>query len=129
LSIVEDTEDGHQKDLKAIVSAPSQILSVARSFLKETEDYNVGKSMVAAADGILHRGCHQTSERLVADVIVVGNIGASIAVHLRQKGLKEILVCDINPSLMMVASSRGFKTSRMVVLYHCPRNKDSNKHN
>jgi adenosylhomocysteinase len=111
LGIVEDTENGHQKYLKAIPLTPSRIISVARSFLKETEDYNVGKSIVEAADTILRRGSHQIMERLVAGVIGFGKIGASIAIHLRQKGIKEILVCDINPSLTMFASSRGFKTT------------------
>ena len=34
-----------------------------RSFLKETEDYNVGKSIVRATDGVLRRDAHGLQER------------------------------------------------------------------
>lgn len=114
LGIVEDTENGHQKYEEALkkngdkTCAP--IISVARSELKETEDYNVGKSIVEASDAILRKNSHTILERMkIVGVIGFGKIGRSIALHLRQKNLRNIIVYDINPITQAKASSLGFK--------------------
>ncbi len=62
--VVEDTENGHQKYLKALSDNHLHIpvWSVARSALKRTEDYNVGKSLVRAADSILRSDLMQRLE-------------------------------------------------------------------
>ncbi len=118
LGIVEDTENGHQKYEKAISNLQAQgitsdipIYSVARSLLKKTEDYNVGKSIVEATGTILRTQAHTMLERMVtAGVIGFGKIGKSIAEHLRQKNLKEVVVYDPDIIRQMEASSLGFKT-------------------
>lgn len=129
LGIVEDTENGHQKYANSIEKLkkelgklsedkikPSQkkllssLYSVARCALKNTEDYNVGKSIVEASGTIVRIDAHVILERLaVAGVIGFGKIGRSIAEHLRQKNLREVIVYDADIIRQMEASSLGFK--------------------
>ncbi|CAF4619870.1 unnamed protein product, partial [Rotaria sp. Silwood2] len=94
LGIVEDTENGHQKYNEALQSFSSvskdlkqpRIYSVARSKMKMTEDYNVGKSLVRAADSILRETLDlRLEDHLTVGVIGFGKIGTSIAMHLRQQ--------------------------------------------
>ncbi len=116
LGIVEDTENGHQKYNDALSNVA--VLSVARSSLKELEDYNVGKSIVEASDALLRKSAHTMISRIkTVGVIGFGKIGQSIATHAREKGIKRILVYDKNPMMTMKASAFGFEAvSREVVL-------------
>ncbi len=110
LGIVEDTENGHQLYQRFIETSHKPIVSVARSKLKECEDYNVGKSIVHAVETILREDGHTILERQkTIGVIGFGKIGSSAAIHLRSKGIKRIIVYDINPIIQMKASALGFE--------------------
>lgn len=121
VGIVEDTENGHQKYANVLEKLKLQhshlstqllnrLYSVARCALKNTEDYNVGKSIVEASGTILRVNSHAILERMqVAGVLGFGKIGRSIAEHLRQKNLREVIVYDINEVRKAEASSLGFK--------------------
>lgn len=110
IGIVEDTENGHQKYEKILGKNTLPVVSVARSQLKNTEDYNVGKSIVRAADTLLRTDACTTSERMkVVVVLGFGKIGRSIAIHLRQIGIQEIIIVDILDNLLMEAVAQGFK--------------------
>lgn len=92
--IIEDTENGYQKYEDVHVNN-IKILSVARSVLKENEDYLVGESVLFSSDTIL-REMGKVIEYMNCGVIGYGKIGSSIASHLLQKGIKT-KVYDINP--------------------------------
>jgi adenosylhomocysteinase len=118
IGIVEATENGHQKYMKSFSKLKENsnmlmenfpILSMARSSLKQTEDYNVGKSIVEAVSSILRKNAHTIIERMnIITVIGFGKIGKSIAEHLRQKNVKRVLVYEIDPIRLMEAVSLGF---------------------
>ncbi len=110
IGIVEDTENGHQKYEKLISKdgLPIPLMSVARIELKKTEDFNVGKSIVRAADTILREEVNTILERIgTVGVIGFGKIGSSIASHLRDMGLK-VIVYDHDPIASFKAMSVGF---------------------
>jgi adenosylhomocysteinase len=91
--IVEDTENGHQK---YEAEAPSvKVVSVARSPLKDNEDFLVGQSILFSADAILRRE-GILLQYLKCSVLGFGKIGKSISFHLLQRGVKPS-VFDINP--------------------------------
>ena len=91
--IVEDTENGHQKYKS---SKPQCIVvSVARSVLKDNEDFLVGQSILFSADSVL-REEEVLLQYLKCSVLGFGKIGKSIAFHLLQRGIKPS-VFDINP--------------------------------
>ncbi|HVE44642.1 MAG TPA: NAD-binding protein [Gammaproteobacteria bacterium] len=111
LGIVEDTENGQQKYEKSLKEIPVTfpIYSIARSQLKQTEDYNVGKSIVHAADTMLRTEFNMRSENHPATAVIgFGKIGSSIAEHLRQKNIGKVLVFDKDPNRLLYASSQGF---------------------
>lgn len=110
--IVEDTENGHQKHEKVVSKATFPVISVARSQLKETEDFNIGKSIVRAADTIIRDHAYSLTERFKKIYVIgYGKIGSSTAKHLQQMNIQEIVVYEINPILLMKAASEGFKTT------------------
>lgn len=109
IGVVEDTENGHQDYEKILPNLTKPIYSVARCPLKETEDYNVGKSIYRATDTILRKDAHTYPERLeIVLIIGYGKIGRSIAEHCRKVGLKRIYVAEINEMLKQNASSKHF---------------------
>ncbi|CAF4052295.1 unnamed protein product, partial [Rotaria sp. Silwood1] len=117
LGIVEDTENGHQKyneALQVLASGSKDlkkpwIYSVARSQMKMAEDYNVGKSLVRAADSILRQTLDlRLEDHLTVGVIGFGKIGSSIAMHLRQQHIGQVMVHDVNPAIMVRAASHDF---------------------
>lgn len=91
VGIVEDTENGHQKYEEALKEGRMNdipLYSVARSDLKKTEDYCVGKSIVEATDTLFRTKKHTIIERMqTVGVMGYGKIGASIADHLRRKNV------------------------------------------
>lgn len=107
IGVVEDTENGHQKYLK-LAKLPLPIYSVARSPLKDFEDFLIGKSIVYSADAIL-REQGQLIEYLKCSVIGYGKIGKSIAYHLSSRGLQP-LVYDKNPLRRLEAYNRVLST-------------------
>ncbi len=100
--IIEDTENGYQKYENARTNV--KIISVARSILKENEDYLVGESVVFSAETLL-REVGTLVEYKTCGIIGFGKIGSSIGKHLLQKGVKP-LVYDINPIKQIEACNR-----------------------
>lgn len=85
-------------------------MSVARCSLKNTEDYNVGKSIVEATSAILRESAHTIIERMnLITVIGFGKIGRSIAEHLRQKNVKRVIIYDKDHLRAIEAVSLGFE--------------------
>jgi len=121
LGILEDTENGH---LKYLAASPLvvPVLSVARSPLKENEDFLVGQSVVFSADAIL-RNCGKLIQYMPCGVLGYGKIGRSIAHHLLLRGIKPV-VYDNNPIRRIHAANHLCETperdallSRMGVLF------------
>lgn len=117
IGIVEDTENGHQKYDTLIKQRSSSdnlppVISVARSPLKEPEDYLVGQAIVFSAEAIMRaHGLILLGKRV--GVIGFGKIGRSIAFSLLSRGAR-VDVFDTNPILLATALSLGFHTSSRV---------------
>jgi len=94
VGVVEDTENGHQK-YQSLSTLSIPVYSVARSPLKDYEDFLVGQSVVFSADAIL-RELGRLIQYLYCSVIGFGKIGKSIAHHLLLRGIKAN-VLDTNP--------------------------------
>lgn len=107
IGIVEDTENGHQKYEETIRHRQNTlpIYSVARSELKKTEDYCVGKSIVEATDTLFRIKKHTIPERVqTVGVMGYGKIGSSIAEHLRRKNI-HVFVSEVVPLRAQLALS------------------------
>lgn len=114
--IIEDTENGHQKYEK--LNTDIKILSVARSPLKEFEDYLVGESVLFSADGLL-RTMGEILEYKNCGVIGYGKIGESICRHLLQRGVKPYLY-DIDPIKEIKAYNNSNNiSSKEFILKNC----------
>lgn len=100
--IIEDTENGHQKYEN--LNVEQEILSVARSELKDNEDYLVGESVIFSAESIL-RKMGKVLEYLNCGIIGYGKVGYSIGNHLLQRGVKPT-VYDINALKQISALNR-----------------------
>lgn len=110
LGVVEDTENGHQKYeclLEASASYPCPVISVARSRLKDPEDFLVGQAVVFSADALLRETGRLLTGRK-ALVMGYGKIGSSIATHLRAKFV-QVDVFDKNPARQALALAHGFR--------------------
>ena len=100
--IIEDTENGYQKYEPVIGDSerkkqnyPFKVVSVARSPLKENEDFLVGQSVFFSADALM-REDGKLIQYLKCGILGYGKIGRSIASHLLQRGVKPA-VYDTNP--------------------------------
>lgn len=107
VGVVEDTENGHQKYLRELRAPfPCPVFSVARSPLKNAEDYLIGHSVVFSAEGLM-RSRGDVLQGRSACVIGYGKIGRSIAQLLRAHGV-QIAVHDIDPVPLTEAHAHGF---------------------
>jgi adenosylhomocysteinase len=105
--IVEDTENGHQRYERALKAPfPCPVFSVARSPLKNAEDYLIGHSVVFSTEGLM-RSRGDVLQGRSACVIGYGKIGRSIAQLLRAHGV-QIAVHDIDPVPLTEAHAHGF---------------------
>lgn len=105
LGVVEDTENGHKR-YQSLKSFPVPVISVARSELKNSEDFLVGQSIVYAAEKLMRDfGSIMNGRR--ATVIGYGKIGRSIALHLHSKHLTTVIV-EQNPVRAIEAKAHGF---------------------
>jgi len=105
LGIIEDTENGYQKYLKQSLTYP--LVSVARSSLKENEDYLVGQAVVFSAEYLLReQGILMNSKNV--GIIGIGKIGNGILSSLKSK-TSQVSIFDINPVSLVIAHSRGAK--------------------
>lgn len=100
--IIEDTENGYQKYEHVIGDSerkkqnyPFKVVSVARSPLKENEDFLVGQAVFFSADALM-REDGKLIQYLKCGILGYGKIGRSIASHLLQRGVKPV-VYDTNP--------------------------------
>jgi adenosylhomocysteinase len=107
LGVVEDTENGHQKYSSIPEKLPFPIISVARSPLKEQEDYLVGQSIFFSTESLL-REINILPNYLNLGVLGYGKIGKSVAQIAKSK-CRLVSVYDSNPILQTQAACHGFK--------------------
>ncbi|GAA3237406.1 adenosylhomocysteinase [Streptomyces lavendulae] len=109
LGVVEDTENGHRRYADRD-KLPCPVVSVARSPLKDPEDYLVGQSVVFSTEALMRtRG--DILQGRHALVIGFGKLGSSIARLLHAKGVR-VVVHDIDPVRRTQALSQGFDVAR-----------------
>jgi adenosylhomocysteinase len=109
LGVVEDTENGHKRYAK-FEKLPCPVVSVARSPLKDPEDFLVGQSVVFSTEALM-RGRGDIMHGRPALVIGFGKLGSSIARLLHAKGV-QVTVFDIDPIRRTQALSQGFTVAR-----------------
>ncbi|WP_245641781.1 adenosylhomocysteinase [Nonomuraea candida] len=108
LGVVEDTENGHQRyaDLGKL---PCPVFSVARSPLKDPEDYLVGQSVVFSTEALVRSRDDILNGRL-ACVIGYGKLGRSIAAMLHAKHVG-VTVYDTDPVRRVQALAQGYRAA------------------
>ncbi len=107
VGVVEDTENGQQKYERELEPPfPCPVLSVARSPLKNAEDYLIGHSVVFSTEGLM-RSRGDVLQGRSGCVIGYGKIGRSIAQLLRAHGV-QVAVHDIDPVPLTEAHAHGF---------------------
>ncbi|MDF3290748.1 adenosylhomocysteinase [Streptomyces silvisoli] len=109
LGVVEDTENGHKR-YAGVSKLLCPVLSVARSPLKDPEDFLVGQSVVFSTEALL-RGRGDILHGRPALVIGFGKLGSSIARLLHAKGV-HVTIHDIDPVRRAQALSQGFGVAR-----------------
>jgi adenosylhomocysteinase len=109
LGVVEDTENGHRRYAE-LRKLPCPVVSVARSPLKEPEDYLVGQSVVFSTEALM-RGRGDILQGRGVLVIGFGKLGSSIARLLHAKGMN-VTVYDIDPVRRIQAAAQGFLVAR-----------------
>jgi adenosylhomocysteinase len=109
VGVIEDTENGHRRYAE-LDKLPCPVISVARSPLKEPEDFLVGQSVVFSTEAVL-RGRGDILHGRPALVIGFGKLGSSIARLLHAKGV-QVTVFDIDPVRRTQALSQGFRVAR-----------------
>jgi adenosylhomocysteinase len=108
LGVVEDTENGLRRYLE-YGKLPCPVFSVARSPLKDPEDYLVGQSVVFSAEALL-RGRGDILHGRQACVIGFGKIGSSVARLLHAKNV-QVIVYDTDAVRVTQALAQGFRTA------------------
>ena len=109
LGVIEDTENGHKR-YAGLDKHPCPVVSVARSPLKDPEDFLVGQSVVFSTEALM-RGRGDILHGRPALVIGFGKLGSSIARLLHAKGV-QVTVYDIDPIRRAQALSQGFTVAR-----------------
>jgi len=109
VGVVEDTENGHRR-YEGLGKIPCPVVSVARSPLKDPEDFLVGQSVVFSTEALM-RGRGDILHGRPALVIGFGKLGSSIARLLHAKGV-QVTVYDIDPVRRTQALSQGFAVAR-----------------
>ena len=107
--MIEDTENGHRR-YEDLDKLPCPVVSVARSPLKDPEDFLVGQSVVFSTEAVM-RGRGDILHGRPALVIGFGKLGCSIARLLHAKGV-QVTVYDIDPVRRTQALSQGFTVAR-----------------
>ncbi|WP_432036984.1 adenosylhomocysteinase [Streptomyces cucumeris] len=109
LGVVEDTENGHKRYADRD-KLPCPVVSVARSPLKDPEDFLVGQSVVFSTEALMRTRGDILHGR-PALVIGFGKLGSSIARLLHAKGV-QVTVHDVDPVRRTQALSQGFTVAR-----------------
>ncbi|MEU6174303.1 adenosylhomocysteinase [Streptantibioticus parmotrematis] len=107
--VIEDTENGHRR-YEDLDKPPCPVITVARSPLKDPEDFLVGQSVVFSTEAVL-RDRGDILHGRPALVIGFGKLGSSIARLLHAKGV-QVTVYDIDPVRRTQALSQGFTVAR-----------------
>ncbi|SEQ68668.1 adenosylhomocysteinase [Streptomyces sp. yr375] len=107
--VIEDTENGHRR-YEDLDKLPCPVISVARSPLKDPEDFLVGQSVVFSTEAVM-RDRGDILHGRPALVIGFGKLGSSIARLLHAKGV-QVTVFDIDPVRRTQALSQGFTVAR-----------------
>ncbi|MEU2668890.1 adenosylhomocysteinase [Streptomyces sp. NPDC007164] len=107
--VIEDTENGHRR-YEDLGKLPCPVISVARSPLKDPEDFLVGQSVVFSTEAVM-RDRGDILHGRPALVIGFGKLGSSIARLLHAKGV-QVTVFDIDPVRRTQALSQGFTVAR-----------------
>jgi adenosylhomocysteinase len=108
VGVVEDTENGHQR-YATLDKLPCPVFSVARSPLKDPEDYLVGQSITFSAEALI-RSRGDILHGRPAAVVGYGKLGRSIAAMLHAKHIG-VTVYDSDPVRRAQALSQGFRTA------------------
>ncbi|MEU4234825.1 adenosylhomocysteinase [Nonomuraea sp. NPDC026600] len=108
LGVVEDTENGHQR-YEELDKLHVPVFSVARSPLKDPEDYLVGQSVVFSTEALV-RSRDDILNGRPACVIGYGKIGRSVAAMLHAKHVG-VTVYDTDHVRRVQAMSQGFRTA------------------
>lgn len=111
LGIVEDTENGHQKYERGALQA-CPVISIARSLLKNPEDFLVGQSIVFSAEALLRERGDILHGR-TACVIGYGKLGRSIANLLHARHVRTV-VFDLDQVKRVEALSHGFAVTNIL---------------
>lgn len=109
IGIVEDTENGHRRYLEYGDKPPCPIYSVARSPLKDPEDYLVGQSVVFSTEALIRARGDILYGRVTA-VLGFGKLGSSVARMLHARGVR-VTVYDVDPVKQIQALAQGFHTA------------------
>ncbi|WP_431771771.1 adenosylhomocysteinase [Streptomyces cucumeris] len=109
LGVIEDTENGHRR-YQNLEKLPCPVISVARSPLKDPEDFLVGQSVVFSTEAVM-RGRGDILHGRPTLVIGFGKLGSSIARLLHAKGVR-VTVFDVDPIRRTQALSQGFTVAR-----------------
>jgi adenosylhomocysteinase len=110
--VVEDTENGYQRYAalsEALGKLPCPVVSVARSPLKDPEDYLVGQSVIFSAEALIRSRGDILNGRPAA-VIGYGKLGRSIAAMLHAKHVA-VTVYDCDPVRRTQALSQGYRSA------------------
>ncbi|GAB3221258.1 adenosylhomocysteinase [Glycomyces halotolerans] len=105
VGVVEDTENGHQRYL-TFKEPPCPVYSVARSPLKQPEDYLVGQSCAFSAEALMRAVGDLPIGRPVA-VIGYGKLGRATAATLHVKG-SVVRIFDTDPVRAAQALAAGY---------------------
>ncbi|GLW09505.1 adenosylhomocysteinase [Microtetraspora sp. NBRC 13810] len=108
VGVVEDTENGHQR-YAALDKLPCPVFSVARSPLKDPEDYLVGQSVTFSAEALI-RSRGDILQGRAATVIGYGKLGRSVAAMLHAKHVA-VTVYDRDPVKRLQALSQGYRAA------------------
>ncbi|WP_237102926.1 adenosylhomocysteinase [Nonomuraea sp. MG754425] len=112
IGVVEDTENGHQR-YAVLDKLPCPVFSVARSPLKEPEDYLVGQSVVFSTEALV-RSRDDILNGRPACVIGYGKLGRSIAAMLHAKHVG-VTVYDVDPVRRVQALSQGYRAAATLI--------------
>ena len=114
LGIVEDIEHGHRQYEKYIQKIACPVVSVARSELKEAEDFLVGTSCLYSTEKMIRR-LGFPIEGAESLVLGYGKIGRGLSYDLVRKHCP-VSVYDTNPIRRIIALSEGFKVPKREVV-------------
>lgn len=110
IGVIEDTEAGHRR-YKAIASESTvPIISIARSILKQKEDFIVGQCCVSSFLRLFDNNFQNELANKKFLILGYGKIGRSVAYALRKRGYKYIGVYDCDPFQRLQANIEEFAT-------------------